>query len=348
MARRLTKRDLKFSLRRMLYVLIPLGGAVLFIIGFLWIGRPSVETKGAIKAGVTFSIPYAKDLGLNWREALRGMLDDLGIRNFRIPVYWNAVEPDRGEYDWSEIDYQMKEISMRNGSVILAVGAKLPRWPECWIPEWALHQSVREERETRLAYIKATVERYKDNPALAAWQVENEALFPFGVCPKPNRGFLKQEIELVRRLDISHPITTTDSGELSTWLRTGSLADRLGVSTYRVVLTFWGAPWKYTWIPPYWYARHAALLKPFTKDVYVSEFQMEPWTEDSLTITPLRKQFETFSIDQMRENFTYAEHMRINEIYFWGAEWWWWMKVKQHDDRYWETAKEFFQKHRNE
>jgi hypothetical protein len=72
---------------------------------------------------------------------------------------------------------------------------------------------------------------------------------------------------------------------------------------------------------------------------------MEPWAEDSLTVTPLREQFHTFSIEQMQKNFSFAERMRFNEIYFWGAEWWWWMKVKQNDDRYWNLAKEFFQKH---
>jgi GH35 family endo-1,4-beta-xylanase len=239
----------------------------------------------------------------------------------------------------------MDEIALRDGSVILAVGAKLPRWPECWIPQWASHQSKRGEREARLKYIQETVNRYKDHSALTAWQVENEALFPFGVCPKPSRSFLKQEIELVRQLDIRHPINTTDSGELSTWLLVGSLVDRLGISTYRIVTTFWGATWEYTWIPPYWYARRATLVKPFVKDVYVSEFQMEPWAEDSLTVTPLSEQFETFSIKQMERNFTFAERMRFNEIYFWGVEWWWWMKVKHNDDRYWNVAKSFFQVH---
>ncbi len=345
MARRLNKRDFVFSFSHAMYVLIGIGCAAVLIVGFLWIGRSSVQTKGTIKTGVTFSIPYAKELGLNWREALTAMLDDLGIRFFRIPAYWSIIEPNRDEYNWSEIDYQMNEIAARDGSVILAVGAKLPRWPECWIPQWALHQSVRGERDARLEFIQAVVERYKDHPALAAWQVENEALFPFGICPKPSRALLKQEIQLVRQIDIRHPITTTDSGELSTWLLTGPLVDRLGVSTYRIVSTFWGATWEYAFIPPYWYARHATLLKPLVKDVYVSEFQMEPWAEDSLTITPLRTQFETFSIEQMRKNFSYAERMRFNEIYFWGAEWWWWMKVKHNDDRYWETAKEFFQAH---
>jgi hypothetical protein len=339
------KVETAISLRRVLMVFVPLGAAIVLLAAFLWVGIPYARTKGALKAGVTFSVPYAEELGLNWREALTAMLDDLGVRSFRIPAYWSRIEPERGQFDWSEVDYQMNEISMREGSVILAVGAKLPRWPECWIPGWALYQSRKGEREARLLYIEAVVNRYKDNSALAGWQVENEALFPFGICPKSSKQFLKSEIELVRSLDIAHPISTTDSGEFSTWLRTGTLTDRLGVSTYRTVTTFWGAPWEYWFIPPYWYARHAALVKPLVRDVYVSEFQMEPWAEDALTVTPIREQSEFFPVKKMEENFSFAERMRFHEIYFWGAEWWWWMNVKHGNGEYWETAKNFFRSH---
>lgn len=344
MARRLITRDIKIRLRTLLYVLIPIGGIAVFLVAFLWIGIPSL-TKGDLNVGVTFSIPYARELGLNWRETLTATLDDLNVRYFRIPVYWSAVEPKDNEYDWASIDYQLNEIAQRNGKVILAVGAKLPRWPECWIPEWALHKGKHGEREARLRYIEATINRYKNRPEVIAWQVENEALFPFGVCPKPSIRFLKQEIDLVRKLDIRRPITTTDSGELSTWFLVGSLVDRLGISTYRTVTTFWGTVWHYWFIPPYWYARRATLLKPLVKDVYVSEFQMEPWSEESLTITPLHEQYKVLPVTQMKDNFDFAERMRFKELYLWGVEWWWWMRVAQQDDRYWETAKTFFEKH---
>lgn len=341
MARRIKNWRNLLTFKNIFTVSAVIGFVVLLFFAFLWIDIPR-KTKAPIKKGVTFSVPYAKELGINWREALGAILDDLGIRYFRIPVYWSLVEPEEDAYDWSDIDFQLNEIAERDGHVILAIGAKLPRWPECWIPDWALHKGVQGEREARLDYIRKAVERYKDHHALEAWQVENEALFQFGICPKPSRAFLKQEIELVRKLDIAHPITTTDSGELSTWIRVGSLVDRLGISTYRVVRTFWGAAWHYTFIPPYWYAKRALLVKSIGKNVYVSEFQMEPWVDDSVTETPLQRQFETFNIEQMGRNFEYAERMRFDEIYFWGVEWWWWMKVRQRDDRFWNEAKAFF------
>lgn len=327
-----------------LTAVIGLGIIVATVIAFLWVGFP-VKTRGTVRAGVTFSQIYAGSLGLNWRELLTVSLDDLGIRQFRIPTYWNVVQPTREAYDWSTIDYQMDEIARRNGRVLLAVGLKLPRWPECWRPDWVKKLNVKDEHEARLAYIEAGMTRYKDHPALDAWQVENEAEFLFGECPFPDHAFFKEELALARRLDPSHPITTTDSGELATWLTVGPLADALGVSVYRVVRVPWGSAWAYDWIPPYWYARHALLVSPWVKRVFVSEFQMEPWVEQAVTDTPIARQFETFNVDRMKKSFAFAERMRFNEIYFWGVEWWWWMKTKQGDARFWETAKEFFQAH---
>ncbi|OGL73107.1 hypothetical protein A3E39_04405 [Candidatus Uhrbacteria bacterium RIFCSPHIGHO2_12_FULL_60_25] len=319
------------------------GGVIALLIATLWVGV-STKTPGDIKKGVTFSQIFAESLGLNWRELLTVSLDDLGVRQFRIPAYWNVVQPAPDRYDWSSIDYQLDEIAHRNGKVLLAVGLKLPRWPECWKPDWVKPLTTKDEHTARLAYIEAAVTRYKDHPALESWQVENEANFLFGECPLPNLSFFKQEVALVKRLDQSHPITTTDSGELATWLAVGPQVDGLGVSVYRVVRLPWGSVWPYDWIPPYWYARRALLVSPWVKRVFVSEFQMEPWVEKAVTETPIDRQLETFDVSRMRKNFTFSERMQFDEIYFWGVEWWWWMKTKQSDPRFWDMAREFFQK----
>lgn len=323
-------------------ILIVLGAIFVAFFAFLWTPWPASNEAPSIRPGVTFSVPYAEELGLNWREALIATLDDLGVRRFRIPAYWSIAEPSRDAFDWSSLDFQMNEIGMRDGRVLLAVGLKLPRWPECWMPDWAGDLSTEDEHAARLDYLRAVVERYKDHPALHAWQVENEALFPFGDCPKPSKAFLNREINLVRSLDPDHPVVVTDSGELATWLSVGPLADRLGVSVYRVVRLPWGWVWPYDWVPPHVYRRHAALVSPWVKDIFVSEFQMEPWVEGTIPETPVDQQLETFNVERMQKNFVYAERMRVSDVYFWGVEWWWWMKTQQGDARFWEIAKVFF------
>jgi hypothetical protein len=325
----------------LLIIGIPFGA----LVGFLWIGVPRTTTN-PLKVGVTFSQTYATSLKLDWKETLTAALDDLHIRFFRIPAYWNIVEPKQGRYDWSSMDFQLDEIAKRGGHVILSVGLKSPRWPECWMPDWARTLSTDEEHDARLRYLKSTVERYKDHPALQSWQIENEPSFRFGECPPPNLEFFKREIDLVRSIDPHHPVATTDSGELATWLAVGPQVDRLGVSVYRIVRVMWlGWVWPYDWVPPYWYARKAALVSPWVKQIYVSEFQMEPWLESSALDTPLDRQFETFTPERMKKNFDFATRMQITEIHFWGVEWWYWMKTQKNDARFWDLARDFFSRH---
>lgn len=326
---------------------IAVGAIAIGLAAFLWVGWTPSSAQ-ALVPGITFSVPYAEELNINWRETLTALLDDMHVRLFRIPAYWSEIEPEEDVYNWSTIDYQLDEIAARQGKVILGVGAKLPRWPECWIPDWAIHKGLAGEREARLKFIANTVTRYQNHPAVAMWQVENEPIFSFGLCPEPNRNFLKQEVALVHQLDIKHPVSTTDSGELSDWIRAGSLVDILGVSTYRTVKTAWNGTWQYNFIPTYWYARRAALLRPFVKRVYVSEFQMEPWSDRSLADTPIAEQTSFLSPERMRANFAFSERMDFSAVNYWGAEWWWWMKTQQGDSRYWDIAKGFFAKHEHD
>jgi hypothetical protein len=315
---------------------------IALLICFLWIGIP---VNNPIRAGVTFSQPYAESLGLDSQQTLISLLDDLKIRHFRLPAYWKLIEARRGSYDWSALDAQMDAIAARGGKVVLAIGARVPRWPECWAPDWVGQLSTEEAHDVQLKYMQLVVERYRNHPALERWQVENELLFQFGVCPPASVDFFKQEVALVRTLDPTRSIATTDSGELSTWMTVGPLVDRLGVSVYRVVRQPSGFIWAYSWIPPYWYAHRALLVRPWIKDVYVSEFQMEPWVQVGMTESSLADMAETFDPSRMRRNFDYAERMGIKDVYFWGAEWWLWMKTHHGDARFWEEARTFFHAH---
>ena len=188
--------------------------------------------------------------------------------------------------------------------------------------------------------------RYKDHPALESWQVENEVNFLFGECPLPDYPIFRQEAALVKQMDPAHPVVTTDSGELATWLAVGPVVDALGVSVYRIVRNpvIGNVNFHYWFIPPYFYSRKALVLKFFgLKQVYISEFQMEPWSNRSLPETPIYDQLSSMNAEQMRRNFTYAEHMGISPIDFWGLEWWIWMKDKHGHPEFYDLAKQFFQ-----
>ncbi len=292
-----------------------------------------------VSYGVTFSTLYAKELGLDWKEAYLATLDDLGVRHFRIPVYWNSVEKERGVRDWSEIDWMLEEAGKRGASVILAVGRKTPRWPECHVPEWAMALSPEKQNERVLEFLAAEVDHFKGFGAVKRWQVENEPMFRFGKCPPPDREMLKKEIALVRGLD-SRPIMTTDSGELSSWVRTGSLTDVLGISLYRLVQNpklgtlYWP-------VPPSFYEDRIRLLKPVVRDVIVSELQAEPWFQKAVADTPLDEQFRQMNPEKLAANAEFAAATKASEVYLWGVEWWYWASHRGHDEL-WAAAKRYY------
>ena len=136
-----------------------------------------------ISYGATWSSPYARSLGISSQEGLKAVLDDLGIRQIRIPVYWALIERSPGKYAWEELDQQLDAIARRGGRVTLAIGQKVPRWPECWLPDWVKTASTPDRGEAAIKFLRDVVRHTASHPAVKAYQVENEPLFPFVDCP---------------------------------------------------------------------------------------------------------------------------------------------------------------------
>ena len=76
--------------------------------------------------------------------------------------------------------------------------------------------------------------------------------------------------------------------------------------------------------------------------MYVSEFQMEPWTQGDIKTASLEDQFYTFDELQLKKNLIYASRINVPEIHFWGAEWWYWMKTQKGHPEFWEGMKKVF------
>lgn len=277
-----------------------------------------------VELGATFSKPYAESLGLDWKKVYIETLDDLGVRRLRIPAYWNEVEPEPGVYNFSNIDWMLDEAKKRDAKVLLAVGRKLPRWPECHVPAWTEGMGESLVQTRVLAMIEAVVRRYSTNDVIFAWQVENEPLFEFGICPPPDRDFLKHEVAVVRALD-DRPIVITESGELSAWVGAASLADVVGISTYRNV---WDKYIGYFYWPvgPRYYTRRADAISTLVDGVIITELQAEPWfTAPVMTVDPT-SQKTLMNPARLRDNVEFARRIGFPEVYLWGVEWWYWMR----------------------
>ncbi len=314
------------------------------LVALFFLARKTVPEK--ITYGMSFNVPYALELGLDPLAVLDALITDLGIRHFRIAAHWNLIEPRNDVYNFEYMDQQLLRIEKSGGTAIVGVGRRLPRWPECHIPEWAALLEWEKQKEEIKEYITDVVTRYKDSKVITHWQVENEpylTLFASEYCgDELDESFLKEEIELVRTLDPDHPILVTDSGNLGTWKGAYKHGDAFGTSVY---VYFWNPELGQfrTVLPPWFYRAKENVIQLFygDKQTFLIELSLEPWLVEPVIDVPLDVQFSRMNIEKMDEILEYAKHTRYDTQYLWGAEWWYWLK-KHGDDSFWEHGKEVF------
>jgi hypothetical protein len=227
----------------------------------------------------------------------------------------------------------------------LAVGRRLPRWPECHVPEWAKELSQIARNEAQLAYMTAVIERYKSSSAVKFWQVENEPfleVFAFEHCGELDVDFLDKEIELVRALDDTRPIVVTDSGNLGLWYGAYSRGDIFGTSVY---VHFWNPDIGQfrTLLPAFVYrVKEKALSYVYgKKETWLIELSAEPWLIAPIATVPLEVQFSRMDIAKFEDILAYAEATRYGKQYLWGAEWWYWLKLQGYPE-FWDKGKTLY------
>lgn len=319
-------------------VALAISAALLYALSY----RPTPEK---IEFGMSFTKLHADELKLNWREVYVAILDELNVRKLRLAAHWPMIEPKRDIYDFSAMDYQIREASKRNAEVILAVGRRLPRWPECHTPEWVGYMPWEEQKMEIRQYITAVVERYKDESAISYWQVENEpylSMFAAEICGELDEEFLKEEVALVKELDPSRPIVVTDSGNLGLWLKPYALGDAFGTSVY---VHFWNPELGQfrTIQPPALYRAKTNLLSLIsgTKPVFLIELSGEPWLIEPVRDVPIDIQLSRMDIEKFDDILSYAAATRFDTQYLWGAEWWYYMRERGHPE-FWERARGLF------
>jgi len=314
----------------------------LLLLGYFFVGvtKPAKE----ITWGVNFSQLHAQNLGLDWKETYLALLDDLKVKNIKLISQWDLIEQEKDKYNFEDLDWQVQKAEQTGAKILLVIGIKTGRWPECHIPDWAKNFSKEEQQKEILEIIEEIVSRYRFTKSIDMWQVENESFFPFGECPWADKEFLKKEIALVKSLDLQkRPVLISDSGEGSFWIQSARLGDIVGTTMYKKV---WFHQLK-TYItypfPSTFYNRKALYIdKIFGKKVIVVELQAEPWGPKLLYDLPLAEQQKTMNLEQFKYNIEFAEKTGLDTFYLWGGEWWYWMKVRQNQPEIWEEARRLF------
>jgi hypothetical protein len=328
-----------FKRLKIAYIFLIIFFFLLFIFSRRWI-----YSRDEISYGVTFSQKQAIALGLDWKNVFIAMLNDLRVKNLRLSAYWDDVEPQAGKFSWTDLDWQIAAAGKNYTKIILAVGGRLPRWPECHTPAWAvgLDKSAREAEI--IAYITATIKRYKDDKNISAWQIENEPfLTNFGECPEFDKNFLDKEITAVRALD-NRQIIITDSGELSLWVPAAKRADIFGTTMYRDTYSKLLKSYIHYPIEPGFFSFKKNITQLFAnpQKMIVIELQAEPWGPIPYQKTDQTERNKTMSPDKLKDILEFSRQTGFREFYLWGVEWWYWEKTTQNRPEFWNIAQKIF------
>ncbi len=297
------------------------------------------------RLGATFISGYATYLGVDPHETLYATIHDLGVQHLRLVSYWDKIEKQQGTYDFSDLDWQMKMAQDAGVPVSLAIGLRQPRWPECHMPTWALNEPKDVWQPQLNQFITAVIERYKHNPTLESYQLENEFfLSAFGECKDFDRNRLVAEAELVKKLDPNHELIISRSNN-AVGLPIGKpTPDTFGVSVYKRVWdkTITHRYYEYPF-PAWFYAYLAGAGKIITgKDMIIHELQTEAWLPGGYDIknAPVSELDKSMNPDRLWHRIEYGKGSGMKTIDLWGVEWWYQMKQLRGEPGLWDTAKE--------
>ncbi len=296
--------------------------------------------------GTTFVAPYARYFGLDAKQTLQAMIDEVGFKQFRLVSYWDEIEKTPGTYDYSDLDWQFQKVEAAGGKISLSIGLRQPRWPECHMPTWAEPLPMTQWEPKLNDFMKMTMERYKNSPALESYQLENEFFLDvFGDCPDHSRDRLVREYEFVQTVDNTKPFIITRSNNALGFPLGQPRPDEFGVSVYKRVWdkTITKRYFEYP-LPAWFYGTLAGGGELFTgKKLIIHELQTEAWLPDTgqfemNDLGSIPEQNKSMNAERLQERLEYGKDSNIKTMYTWGAEWWYWRKVKANDPGMWNVA----------
>jgi hypothetical protein len=300
-----------------------------------------------LNMGVTFIPDYAQSLGVNPEQTMDALIN-IGVKQFRLVSYWNDTEPEPNQYDFSQLDWEFQKAQAAHATIILTVGLRQPRWPECHAPSWVNTSQPDKDWQPQLeAFMSKVVERYKNSPSLESYQLENEYFLKgFGDCTNFDRNRLVSEYNLVKKLDPSHPIIIARSNNAIGYPVGQPTPDEFSISVYKRV---WDGNFTHRYLeypfPAWYYGFIAGFQKIFLhRNMMIAELQAEAWPPigQSIQQTSLAEQNKSINAKRLKDRFEYGKATGMKQIDLWGAEYWYYRLKVLHDPSLWNVAKQEF------
>ncbi len=305
------------------------------------------------RIGVTFIPRYARYFDLDPQQTMQAMIDDLGVKHFRLVSYWDDIETSPGNFDFSDLDWQFEKAMAADVTISLAIGLRQPRWPECHHPAWTKNRPIAEWYPDLKIFMQKVIERYGSNSQLISYQLENEFFMKvFGICPDHSRSRLVDEYEFVKSLDDDTPVIVSRSNNWIGIPINEPQPDQFAISIYKRV---WdkGVTKRYFEYPmPAWFYGFLAGAGEIAtgKSMIIHELQAEAWLPGSFNMrtAPIDEMYKSMNPKRLKDRFEYGRATGMREIDLWGVEWWYYMKQKRDAPELWDVAREEFHRHRSD
>lgn len=313
------------------------------------------------KLGTTFSQLQCRYLGLDDRETFQ-QICALGFDRIRLCGYWNEIEAVEQQFDFSTLDWLLETSDRAGIEVVLAVGMKVPRWPEFHFPDW-----LSQRHDTRsttapidanpaiaahaLNFIDQVMQHTRTAPNLKYWQIENEPFTQLEITGGRylSPEFVRQEVELARSLAlpdqkllltnaITLPAAQLDEDDRA-FQDSLSLADAVGINVYTKVpagkSAFYLQP-----LPPYWHKlkQWQEAMTIADRESWIAESQAEPWEPNQLVPTS-QAVFPSSSPQKAIHLVSNLTELGFDTVMLWGCEYWYWHK-QNHQASWWEAMQQ--------
>lgn len=254
---------------------------------------------------------------------------------------WDVIQPMPGKYDFNDLDWQIQQVAKKRGEVSLTLGFRQPHYPECHQPAWARKLPKDEWKQALYAFITTVVNRYKDNPTIVSWHLENEALGDdFGRCADFDVSRLEHELKLVKKLNSERPVIMSLKNH-RTFRAPGPVPDVYATSIYLRIHRE-GKLRDEKFPPMYQRLRGLYLRLRFNRPFFIHELQAEPWCPKGTQHTPIEEQDLSMNPERFRYAVDYALKTGLRPIDLWGLEWWHYRKELFDDPAMWEEARKVF------
>lgn len=320
--------------------------------------------QGDPQFGISFSCQQARYLlgaATDCPATLAAILNGMGARHVRLSLYWDEAEPQRDVFDFAATDALVRVCAQHGADVLLTMGVKAQRYPEVYLPPWLIAESSLPEgavidaapgvHDAVLGYVAAAVAHYAGDPAVTAWQVENEPFIKnfqtiHGWTISPS--MTEDEAAAVRRLDPRRrPVVVTHSSWTTydqAWKRALALGDVLGQNVFT----------KKAWLRPWWYffpyhsgpwtpnlPDQARLARREDKQLWLTELQAEPEEQRALTHT-LDGNANSLTPLTFADTIALARRSGAARAYLWGAEWLYAVRATPQGAKLWREARALF------